>query len=87
MTTVGRRIPDPGNEWAADQGPQPGDYWQDADGLWSCRPPWKHAWGNLAKHHVTEHEDGTITVTPSILITTQVGTWHGYLERGIWREC
>ena len=34
-----------------------------------------------------EHEDGTITVTPSIVITTHVGTWHGFLERGVWREC
>lgn len=27
----------------------------------------------IADHDVTEHEDGTIT-------------WHGYLERGLWRE-
>lgn len=28
--------------------------------------------------------DGTVTVSPSI---DAVGVWHGYLERGIWREC
>ena len=41
----------------------------------------------LDGHSVTEHEDGTITVSPSILMTmgsTQL--WHGYLERGAWRE-
>jgi hypothetical protein len=37
---------------------------------------------------VTEHEDGTITVSPSILQYGVDGSefWHGYLERGIWRE-
>lgn len=47
--------------------------------------------GNLKKHTVTEHQDGTITVTPSILITghengkpTQV---HGYLTKGVWKPC
>jgi hypothetical protein len=46
-----------------------------------------------------EHDDGTITLSPSILShpdsaavddagTMQtIGTgWHGYLERGVWRE-
>jgi hypothetical protein len=64
----------------------PGDFGKDIDGIWYCRPPWKHAGGSLARHTVTEHEDGTITVSPSILIATHVGTWHGYLEHGIWRE-
>jgi len=46
----------------------------------------------LANHTVTEHEDGTVTVSPSILVThnnEQDGNvrWHGFLERGIWREC
>lgn len=70
---------------------EPGDYglW---DGLWYCSPPGeRRLWclGNGTSHHkVTEHEDRTITVTPSILISTyDVGTWHGFLERGIWREC
>jgi hypothetical protein len=43
---------------------------------------------NLSRHDVVEHEDGTITVSPSILVTQGEGRqWHGYLERGIWREC
>lgn len=43
----------------------------------------------LATHEIVEHEDKSITVSPSILIGGQGTTttpWHGYLERGIWRE-
>jgi len=43
----------------------------------------------LTKHTVTEHEDGTITVSPSILCKRNGAeplTWHGCLERGVWRE-
>ena len=68
-----------------------GDYGRNpADGKWYGRPPGTHM-GGLEAHEVTEHKDGTITVSPSILVTTHEGTgrphiWHGYLERGIWRE-
>lgn len=40
----------------------------------------------LVTHSIVEHEDGTITVSPSILVTGGE-EWHGYLERGIWRSC
>lgn len=75
---------------------EPGDYgfWRK---WWYCRPPWKHAGGCLGEGHkpgfvVTEHEDGTITADPSIRITIAhhpdgEKEWHGYLERGVWREC
>ncbi len=69
-----------------------GEYGQDKQGLWHARPFGMHA-GNLSNHEVEEHEDGTITVSPSILIVeprdgTDIGPvrWHGYLERGVWRE-
>lgn len=55
------------------------------------------------RHAVTEHDDGTISVTPSILAndsraaSEQMGGaapgaiagpgWHGYLEHGVWRSC
>ena len=46
---------------------------------------------NLHGHKVTEHEDGTITASPSILTTGyesgEKRTAHGYLERGVWRDC
>jgi hypothetical protein len=43
----------------------------------------------LGKHSVVEHEDGTITVSPSILVTRRVDEpqlYHGFLERGVWRS-
>lgn len=36
-------------------------------------------WGTL-EHEVEEHEDGTITVTPSI----EGEHFHGHLRRGVW---
>lgn len=47
---------------------------------------------SLRAHQITEHEDGMITVSPSIRISQRidgndVDLWHGYLEHGIWREC
>lgn len=68
-----------------------GDYGKGSDGNWYARPPGATT-GSLAKHEVTEYEDGAITVTPSILITYQndeMGQkqWHGYLIHGIWEEC
>lgn len=57
-----------------------------ANGVWYCCTPNLNL-GNLSSHDVTEHEDGTITVSPSILVSDSDGErWHGYLERGIWRE-
>jgi hypothetical protein len=61
---------------------EPGCYGKDRDGLWWCRPP-KGGAGVLGDHKVTEHEDGTITVEPSILMP---GVWHGYLRKGVWEE-
>jgi hypothetical protein len=49
--------------------------------------------GTPGGHTVIEHEDGTITVSPSILWGPDQMPgypethWHGFLERGIWREC
>ena len=52
------------------------------DGVWYIRDP-RGVIGALRTHTVTEHDDGTITVSPSIL---DPDGWHGYLERGVWRE-
>jgi hypothetical protein len=70
---------DPVPEWVKKQYP-----------IWLACSPNGHT-GNLAAHTVTEHEDGTITVSPSILISTRrdgkdIELFHGYLERGVWRE-
>ena len=50
--------------------------------------------GNLSDHEVEEHPDGTITVSPSILVTipnygnsgADKEVWHGYLKAGIWQS-
>jgi len=56
-----------------------GDYGWDADGLFQCRPPGADV-GTLDGHTVTEHEDGTATVEPSIFGPR----FHGWLRRGVW---
>ena len=69
-----------------------GEYgWHAEHQKWYCKPPTKEGFysgqGSLGNHTVVEHEDGTITVSPSILIGGHHGKqWHGYLERGVWRE-
>lgn len=57
----------------------------DGKQTWMVRTPNGH-YGNLANHEVVEHEDGTITVTPSILISNpQEGElYHGFLTKGEW---
>ncbi len=64
-----------------------GDYGQDADGVWCIRPPGCHMGPLISGHKITEHEDGTITVSPSIECDWRDGpNWHGFLERGEWRK-
>lgn len=69
-----------------------GDYGKDPrDGVWYVRAPGTTLLGSLANHEVMEHDDGTITAAPSIRIRSYAGdreiTWHGYLQRGVWKEC
>lgn len=62
-----------------------GGYYKLPNGDWAIHPPGAHYGTISAKvHTITEHEDGTITVVPSILYHGPHG-WHGYLERGQWR--
>lgn len=83
MTTQGKRIY-PENEKLR---LVPGGYGRDAGGHWWCMPPGTDLIGRLDAHEITEHDDGTITVSPSILIEGwKAPAWHGWLERGVWRE-
>ena len=68
---------------------EPGDYVKLPSGKFMSRVPEpEFHTGSLEGHNVVEHEDGTITVSPSILHTEpNVGQWHGFLEKGVWREC
>jgi hypothetical protein len=47
--------------------------------------------GALTLHQVEEHEDGTITVSPSIRVNGHDNgkstERHGYINRGVWTEC
>ena len=65
----------------------PGEYGKWKDGTWYAETPNGYT-ANLARHKVTEHEDGTISVTPSILVSDdKADLWHGYLTQGVWSEC
>jgi hypothetical protein len=60
-------------------------YWRSGD-RWMI---WlRGSLGDISNHDVTEHEDGSITVSPSILIGggTLAVPIHGFLERGEWRD-
>lgn len=74
---------------------QPGDYGRANRSLDDVRGFERQLWWQVVApdgsscclnptiHTVTEHGDGTITVHPSIVTST----WHGWLERGLWRSC
>lgn len=80
LKTEGKRRPDGTSPHLFN----PGDYgrWE---GDWYGSSP-NGLLAGLRNHQITEHEDGTITVSPSILVRGE-DEWHGYLERGVWREC
>lgn len=92
----GRRIFEDAEGWMP-RG-EPGDYiFSKRSGTWYCTTP-NGANGALGNHEVVEHEDGTITVSPSILVHPhwtvnedgeryQHPGWHGYLRQGRWEEC
>jgi hypothetical protein len=74
---------------------EPGDYGRatcndikedSALGWWQCcSPTGDHGSLNPAVHTVTEHEDGTITVSPSLDFSKRKpGAYHGFLVRGVW---
>lgn len=75
---VGRRLPDDGFTFHS---MKPGDYGR-LRGHWAiCTPVEGAGWPLDGRWTVFEHEDGTITVNPSI---HEIGIWHGWLKRGIW---
>ncbi|HEX6985598.1 MAG TPA: hypothetical protein VF170_09485 [Planctomycetaceae bacterium] len=58
---------------------------RDGVRTWMVRTPNGHL-GDLSAHDVTENDDGTITVSPSILISSpqQGDLYHGFLRYGEW---
>src|SRR2546430_757157 len=61
-----------------------GAYGKDEFGCWWAHAP-RGPVGALDDHQVTEHPDGTISVSPSIEWGTP-WNWHGYLRNGVWEE-
>ena len=77
-TMQGRRRPD-GTDVSELEA---GDYVKRGSIWWVCLP--NGVPGRLNDGWtVEEHEDETITVSPSI---DDPGGWHGFLERGVWRS-
>lgn len=63
-------------------------YWKVGT-IWMLYLPGGRIQGNLSNHTIVEHDDGTITVTPSILVEggeNQVRR-HGFLTEGVWHPC
>lgn len=82
----GRRLDTIGELYSDES--RPGDYVvitkEDGEPTVYIRDP-NGTIGRCGDHKVEVHEDGTVTVDPSILDTSP-GGWHGYLQRGIWRS-
>lgn len=57
-------------------------------GWWEVTTPDGHVGSlNPQVHNVIEHDDGTITVTPSIDMSQRhAGAWHGYLTAGVFKS-
>ena len=63
----------------------PGQYARHKGTWYACCPNGLIA--NLGNHTVMPHEDGSITVSPSILCTRDSETrWHGTLQKGVWKD-
>lgn len=54
---------------------------------WYAVPPGTDLVANLSSHQITEHGDGTISVSPSILVGDGRASWHGFLRNGVFEEC
>ena len=93
VTTRGRRRPDVVGTVVVPDDPQPGDYWRHRFSAewpwewWAIVPVTGASAAALGDHDVVEHDDGTITVSPSILVDRSHGPpWHGWLVGGLWQE-
>lgn len=66
---------------------KPGDYFLMAPGRWFlCAPSGEHGQATNVVWTIEEHEDGTITISPSLHFNKSQNGWHGYLQRGQWRS-
>jgi hypothetical protein len=97
-TTPGRRLPDGSS---IDDVQTPGDYLllPNRQAIWCMLPHGvvnripvseKGTTNQPVQWGMVEHEDGTISLSPSINLHPTPGLdetgWHGFLERGAWRQ-
>lgn len=63
-----------------------GEYMKWGDEWYAHCPGPDDLIANMSSHRIEEHEDGSITVSPSILCTDGEGghSYHGFLKRGVW---
>lgn len=61
-------------------------YYKANNGTWYLYHP-RCGLGSLEVHEIIEHKDNTVTVSPSILINNGFVKVHGYLKKGIWKDC
>lgn len=90
---IGRRRPLTDEGLFADED-RPGDYGRLKRTLGQVHGSARMLWWSLKApdgsvcslnpnmHHVIEHDDGTISVSPSIITST----WHGWLKKGVWTK-
>jgi hypothetical protein len=81
---IGTRRPDDTAPWELEAG----DYCLRNGDPFVCLPDGTGPC-NLANWSPVWHEDGTLTLSPSILDADPAKNgqgWHGYLERGVWRQ-
>lgn len=86
-TTQGHRRPD----GTKPHDLKPGEYAlasADARAVWLCSPDGQPGRVEAPIWTIAVEGDGTVTVSPSIWWNRQDNPpgWHGFLERGIWRE-
>jgi hypothetical protein len=82
--TQGHRRPDGTDPHAL----KPGEYalaGPAARVVWLCSPAGQAGHVSSDRWAITVEADDTVTVGPSIWWDKPTG-WHGYLERGVWRE-
>lgn len=94
-TMQGTRVLPDEHGWLDDKAMlKPGAYGQATNprvvasgaGYWQITTPDGHVGSlNPDLHTVIEHEDGTITVSPSIDMSKRTpGAYHGWLRNGVW---
>jgi hypothetical protein len=64
------------------------EYGKDGNDNWYGTPPgFLTGYANLSNHEVIEHDNGKITVKPSIECKNHLHYWHGFLKNGFWVSC